>query len=61
MVPHVRGRLSCWAPLVRSAVETAEVGRTTVGANQLPAAAVFASVEDEIAFVGKAKGRGPVH
>jgi hypothetical protein len=36
-------------------VETAEVGRTTVGANQLPAAAVFVSVEDEIAFVGKAK------
>lgn len=36
-------------------VETAEVGRTTVGANQLPAAAVFAAVEDEIAFVGKGK------
>jgi hypothetical protein len=36
-------------------LETAEVGRTTVGANQLPAAAVFASVDDEIAFVGKAK------
>ncbi|GAA1763543.1 DUF3322 and DUF2220 domain-containing protein [Pseudarthrobacter sulfonivorans] len=36
-------------------METSEVGRTTVGANQLPAAAVFASVEDEIAFVGKAK------
>ena len=31
------------------------MGRTTIGANQLPAAAVFASAEDEIAFVGKAK------
>jgi hypothetical protein len=36
-------------------METAEVGRTTVGTNQLPAAAVFASAEDEIAFVGKSK------
>ncbi|QCO97363.1 hypothetical protein FCN77_06070 [Arthrobacter sp. 24S4-2] len=36
-------------------LETAEVGRTTIGSNQLPAAAVFASVDDEIAFVGKAK------
>lgn len=36
-------------------VETSEVGRTTVGANQLPAAAVFASVEDELSFAGKAK------
>ncbi|MBO1266620.1 Wadjet anti-phage system protein JetD domain-containing protein [Arthrobacter cavernae] len=36
-------------------LETAEVGRTTVGANQLPAAAVFASAEAEIEFVGKAK------
>ena len=31
------------------------MGRTTIGSNQLPAAAVFASVDDEIAFVGKAK------
>ena len=36
-------------------LETAEVGRTTIGSNQLPAAAVFASVDDEIAFIGKAK------
>ena len=36
-------------------LETAEVGRTTVGSNLLPAAAVFASAEDEIAFVGTAK------
>ena len=36
-------------------LETAEVGRTTIGPNLLPAAAVFASAEDEIAFVGKAR------
>jgi hypothetical protein len=36
-------------------LETAEVGRTTIGSNLLPAAAVFASAEDEIAFVGKSK------
>jgi hypothetical protein len=36
-------------------LETAEVGRNTIGSNQLPAAAVFASVEDEIAFAGRAK------
>lgn len=51
---------SAWASALFAAVgpfslETAEVGRTTVGANRLPAAAVFAAVEDEIAFVGKAK------
>jgi len=51
---------SAWAAELFAAagpfsIETAEVGRTTVGANQLPAAAVFAAVEDEIAFVGKAK------
>jgi hypothetical protein len=49
-----------WAAELFAAVghfslETAELGRTTIGANQLPAAAVFASVDDEIAFVGKAK------
>lgn len=49
-----------WASALFAAVgpfslETAEVGRTTVGANRLPAAAVFAAVDDEIAFVGKAK------
>ncbi|WP_211876842.1 Wadjet anti-phage system protein JetD domain-containing protein [Pseudarthrobacter albicanus] len=36
-------------------LETAEVGRTTIGSNLLPAAAVFETVEDEIAFVGKSK------
>lgn len=51
---------SAWASALFAAVgpfslETAEVGRTTVGANRLPAAAVFAAVDDEIAFVGKAK------
>lgn len=47
-----------WAAELADAVghfslETAEVGRTTIGANQLPAAAVFAAAEDEIAFVGR--------
>jgi hypothetical protein len=32
-----------------------EVGRRTVGSNRIPAAAVFASVEDEIGFVGKSR------
>lgn len=36
-------------------LETVDVGRTTIGSNQLPAAAVFASVEDEVAFVGKTR------
>ena len=36
-------------------LETAEVGRSTIGANLLPAAAVFDAAEDEIAFVGKSK------
>jgi hypothetical protein len=36
-------------------LETAEVGRRTVGSNQIPAAAVFAMVEDEIGFVGKSR------
>lgn len=36
-------------------VETAEVGRNTIGPNQLPAAAVFASADDELAFIGKSK------
>ena len=36
-------------------LETAEVGRTTIGSNQLPVAAVLASVDDEIGFAGKAK------
>jgi hypothetical protein len=36
-------------------LETAEVGRNTIGSNQLPAAAVFASAKDEIAFAGRAR------
>ncbi|WP_458113492.1 DUF2220 family protein [Arthrobacter sp. R1-13] len=36
-------------------LETAEVGRSTIGSNQLPAAAVFASVGDEVGFAGKSK------
>jgi hypothetical protein len=36
-------------------LETVEVGRRTVGSNRIPAAAVFASVEDEIGFVGKSR------
>ncbi|WP_175558673.1 Wadjet anti-phage system protein JetD domain-containing protein [Arthrobacter sp. ok362] len=35
------------------ALETVDVGRRTVGSNRIPAAAVFATVEDEIGFVGK--------
>ncbi|WP_461174211.1 DUF2220 family protein [Arthrobacter sp. Z1-9] len=49
-----------WAEHLFAAVgpftlETAEVGRNTIGPNQLPAAVVFASAEDEIAFAGKTK------
>ncbi|WP_426976389.1 Wadjet anti-phage system protein JetD domain-containing protein [Pseudarthrobacter sp. O4] len=36
-------------------LETVDVGRTTIGSNQLPAAAMFATVEDEIAFAGKTR------
>ncbi|XTR51751.1 DUF3322 domain-containing protein [Pseudarthrobacter sp. So.54] len=36
-------------------LETAEVGRTTIGSNLLLTAAVFASAEDDIAFVGRSK------
>ena len=36
-------------------METGEAGRRTVGSNRIPAAAVFATVEDEIGFVGKAR------
>ena len=36
-------------------LETTEVGRNTIGANHLPAAVVFASIQDEIAFAGKAR------
>lgn len=36
-------------------LETVEVGRTTIGSNRLPAAAVFETAEDEVAFAGKAK------
>ena len=41
-------------------LETVEVGRRTVGSNRIPAAAVFAAVEDEIAFVGQVPGGGAV-
>jgi hypothetical protein len=37
------------------ALETVEVGRRTVGSNRIPAAAVFATVDDEIGFVGKSR------
>jgi hypothetical protein len=36
-------------------LEMVEVGRRTVGSNRIPAAAVFAAVEDEIGFVGKSR------
>ncbi|GAB3539021.1 DUF3322 and DUF2220 domain-containing protein [Arthrobacter tecti] len=36
-------------------LETIELGRKTIGANSVPAAAVFERVEDEIAFTGKSK------
>ncbi len=36
-------------------LDTVDVGRTTIGSNQLPAVAVFTCVEDEVAFVGKAR------
>ncbi|MFF2317504.1 Wadjet anti-phage system protein JetD domain-containing protein [Arthrobacter sp. NPDC058097] len=36
-------------------LETAEVGRRTVGSNRIPAAAVFATVEDEVGFIGKSR------
>jgi hypothetical protein len=54
------GAARAWAAELLAAagpfsLETSEVGRTTVGANQLPSAAVFASADAEIAFVGRAK------
>lgn len=36
-------------------LETAEVGRSTIGTNVLPAAAVFESAGDEVGFAGKAR------
>ncbi|WP_346926741.1 Wadjet anti-phage system protein JetD domain-containing protein [uncultured Arthrobacter sp.] len=36
-------------------LETAEVGRSTIGSNRLPAAAVFESAGDEVGFAGKAR------
>ncbi|APX01135.1 Wadjet anti-phage system protein JetD domain-containing protein [Arthrobacter sp. QXT-31] len=36
-------------------LETAEVGRRTVGSNRIPAAAVFTTVEDEISFIVKSR------
>ncbi|MET3809378.1 Wadjet anti-phage system protein JetD domain-containing protein [Arthrobacter sp. UYEF3] len=37
------------------ALETVEAGRRTVGSNLIPAAAVFSTVQDEIAFAGKSR------
>lgn len=37
------------------AVETVEVGRTTIGANAVPTAVVFASAPQEIAFAGRTR------
>ncbi|MEV7571541.1 Wadjet anti-phage system protein JetD domain-containing protein [Pseudarthrobacter sp. NPDC089323] len=55
--------VSAWAAELFSgagaySLETVETGRRTAGANSLPAAAVFATVEDEIGFVGKAREAG---
>lgn len=36
-------------------LETVEVGRSTIGANEVPAAAVFASPRHEIAFAGRTR------
>lgn len=36
-------------------LETVEVGRSTIGSNRLPAAAVFDSAGDEVGFAGKTK------
>lgn len=36
-------------------LETVDVGRNTIGSNRLPAAAVFDTAEDEIAFAGKTR------
>ncbi|NUT73315.1 Wadjet anti-phage system protein JetD domain-containing protein [Pseudarthrobacter sp. C4D7] len=36
-------------------LETVEVGRSTIGSNRLPAAAVFGMASEEIGFVGKSK------
>ncbi|MEV4952447.1 Wadjet anti-phage system protein JetD domain-containing protein [Paenarthrobacter nitroguajacolicus] len=39
----------------RYSVETVDVGRTTIGSNQLPSVALFDSVEDEVGFIGKSR------
>lgn len=39
-------------------LETVEIGRRTVGSNSIPAAAVFATVEDEIGYVGRSRDVG---
>lgn len=36
-------------------ISTTAVGRNTIGSNEVPDAAVFAKVEDEIAFIGKGR------
>lgn len=47
-----------YAGLSGLAVETATVGRTTVGANSVPAAVVFETAQDEIDFIGKRRQAG---
>ena len=49
-----------WASTLAAAagaysLETVEAGRRTVGSNRIPAAAMFTTVDDEIAFVGKTR------
>ena len=45
---------SSWNPAPRGcSLEYISVGANTIGANSLPAAALFASANDEIAFLGK--------
>lgn len=36
-------------------LETVDVGRSTIGSNRLPAAAVFETAEDEVAFAGRTR------
>ena len=54
------GAVRAWASELAAGVgayslETVEAGGRTVGSNRIPSAAVFAAVQDEIAFVGKAR------
>lgn len=36
-------------------ISTASVGRNTIGSNDIPAAAIFGTADDEIAFIGKSR------